>query len=247
MSRASHPLRAATLTLTRLPLADSGPPRVPPALAGTLKLRQDPACSPRLIGDVLAALDREGVLWLLRHGHRRGWQTPGQSFFDVAPDGSEAWVTCRRDSQVYTARLDGDAPDWQPIAVESRSRWGLHGVARLDPDHIVVKSEDALELIGRDGEGSWSTRHKVAVPTEATLRPFRGQDAILLCSRSRLLLYGRRGGRLYKLNTAKLQPKRRSALLPQVWFTSVGELWIDNGYIWRLSLSPPAPEPRPPR
>ncbi|MFT5680813.1 MAG: hypothetical protein ACI8RZ_001719 [Myxococcota bacterium] len=241
MARATHPLKSATLTATPMPRGTPHPPKLFPT--HSLDVRTDPVGAPRMLHGRVWALDGKGVLYTQDGDAAQSWQTPGYSWFAVSPDGSEAWVvgrsaeTRRSDDTIRTAKLTS-TPDWQTIPVTHRSMWGVDGIAWLDADHIVVKSHVNLELIGRV-DGVWKTLHKVKGPAEGPLRPFFGHNAVVMASKSRILVYGRRKQRLWKLNTVTIEPQRFHSTLPRIWFTPDGTLWVDNGRLWRADFTPP--------
>lgn len=235
-------LKQALLTVELLPRTAPRPPLVPPEL--DIDAPTDPVGAPRFCDGIVTALDREGTLYAREGDRLHRWETPGKNWFSIAPDLSEAWVVGRApggrgdDGTIRWAPLD-EAPQWQTIRVENLSHLGLDGLARLDADHIVVKSYDHLELIGRS-DGAWSTLHSVKCPTQGPLRPFHGHDAVLLLSKGKLIVYGRKKGRLTKLNAVKITPQRFQSMLPEAWFTPDGTLWLANGRLWRVSIGAPA-------
>ncbi|MFZ6185381.1 hypothetical protein [Nannocystis pusilla] len=165
--------------------------------------------------------------------HYNGWPA---TRFDIAPSGGRAWLVAA--ARLFERALPDDprgavsldASGWRPLRHEGAGWWGASAVAALDDEHLVVRTDKALDLLARDGEG-WRPLHRVAVPADSGLSTGIGAHlgAVAVTSASVFRLYARRGAKLQKLHELKLPvPRFRSQTLPVAVFTADPAIWIDG-------------------
>jgi hypothetical protein len=208
---------------------------------------------PRLVAPGRAAvLDYDGVLHVVTAAGRlriatptyaaldpakasyKGWPA---SFFDIAPSGRRAWLVA--DRRVFERDLPDDprgavsldASGWRPLRHDGAGWWGASSVAAIEDDHVVVRGDEALDLLARDGE-AWRPLHRVAVPANLTLSTGLGVHlgSVAVTTATALRLYARHGAKLQKLHELKLPtPRFRGSLLPVAVFTpGNSSIWIDG-------------------
>ena len=201
-----------------------------------LVVAASPANEPRAVGSkVVAALDKEGRLFVAMDGAVRTFQSPGEGHFDVSPDGLRAWVGFQ--NSLHEADLSRDVVTWRSFAVAGANDDWVSSVARVDDEHVLVRFGKTLRLLRREGEG-WAPLQSTTVPEKSTVTSCVMNRCVALATPSELKLLSVHGGKLRTLAKAPM-PKLKHKVLGMVRAveTLEGEVWLDPNRVEFMQVS----------